>query len=389
MRGIVMLLRTISILILGLSLLLIGCNDATNSDLSNEELSRLNETNQGNGLDYTAKKNSNSSTILEIAADNEDFSVLAQAVLFADLDKALDGKRQLTVFAPTNDAFEVLLSNLGLTAEELLVEENKNLVKNILLYHVAPGNRPAEDVIDSDKIRTLSKKFVEVEVDDGSVQVGNDENGFVNVIATDIMASNGVIHVIDGVMLPPTNKSDEDGDNGDEWNDDDEMENNNATDSILDIAGSNNDFSILAQAVIFAGLDEALDGRRQFTVFAPNNSAFEALLSELGLTAEELLVEENKNLVKNILLYHVAPGNRPAEDVIDSDKIRTLSKKFVEVEVDDGSVQVGNKENGFVNIIATDIMASNGVIHVIDGVMLPPASKDDYDDDDDGSEDDD
>jgi len=379
-----MLLRTITMLTLGLSLLLIGCNDATNSDLSNEELSRLNETNQGNGPDYTAKKNSTSSTILEIAADNEDFSILAQAVLFADLDEALDGRRQFTVFAPTNDAFKALLEALGLTAEELLVEENKELVKNILLYHVAPGNRPAEDVIDSDKIRTLSKKFVEVEVDDGSVQVGNEENGFVNVIATDIMASNGVIHVIDGVMLPPTKKSDKDGDNGDEWNDDDE--NDNATDSILDIAGSNDDFSILAQAVIFAGLDEALDGRRQFTVFAPNNSAFEALLSELGLTAEQLLVEENKKLVKNILLYHVAPGNRPAEDVVDSDKIRTLSKKFVEVEVDGGSVQVGNEENGFANIIATDIMASNGVIHVIDGVMLPPTSKGDYDDD---SEDDD
>ncbi len=360
-----MLLRTITMLTLGLSLLVVGCNEATNSDLSNEELSQLNETGQGNGLEYTAKKNSNSSTILEIAANNEDFSILAQAVLFADLDKALNGRRQFTVFAPTNDAFEALLSALDLTAEELLVEENKSLVKNILLYHVAPGNRPAEDVIDSEYIRTLLKKFVEVEVDNGSVQVGNEENGFVNVTATDIMASNGVIHVIDGVMLPPTKKSDDD-------EEDYESENDKGTDSILDIAGSNDDFSILAQAVTFAGLDKALDGRRQFTVFAPTNDAFEVLLSALGLTAEELLVEENKELVKNILLYHVAPGNRPAEDVIDSDKIRTLSKKFVEVEVDDGSVQVGNEENGFANVIATDIMASNGVIHVIDGVMLPP-----------------
>ena len=217
-----MLLRTITMLTLGLSLLLAGCNEATNSDLSNEELSQLNETSQANGLEYTAKKNANSSTILEIAANNEDFSILAQAVIFANLDKALDGKRQLTVFAPTNDAFEALLSELGLTAEELLVEENKNLVTSILLYHVAPGNRPAEDVVDSDKIRTLSKKFIEVEVDDGSVQVGNDENGFVNVIATDIMASNGVVHVIDGVMLPSTSKGDYDDE--DEEDDDDDSE---------------------------------------------------------------------------------------------------------------------------------------------------------------------
>lgn len=359
-------------LLAGVLLIFSACNEVTDSNLA-EDNTWLEETRmKGNAMNGSASDD----TILDIASENEDFSTLAAAVEFAGLSEALDGKRQFTVFAPTNEAFANLLENLGLTAEELFVEENKKLVKNILLYHLAPGNRDAEDVTDSDKINTLLKKYIDVEEDAGVFKVGNEENGFAEIIATDIFASNGVVHVINSVMLPPSNKNAEDDDDDDDGDDDRKY-----SDTILDIAAGNEDFSTLAAAVDFAGLNEALDGKRQFTVFAPNNDAFAALLEQLGLTAEELLVEENRGLVKEILLYHVAPGRRDAEEVTESDKINSLLKRYIDVKEEDGGFFVGNEENGYAQIIATDIFASNGVIHVIDNVMLPP-SKDDYKDDD-------
>jgi len=362
-----------------------ACNDVTDTSAVDENDSWLQETRaKGNAM---GGNNSDGDTILDIASSNDDFSTLAAVVEFAGLEEELSGKRQFTVFAPTNDAFDALLAELGLTAEELLVEENKELVTNILLYHVTPGSRDAEEVTDSDQVNTLLKKFITVQEDDDAFFVGNDENGFAQIIATDIFASNGIIHAIDSVMLPPSGKNAGDGDDG---KDDEERD---AEDTILEIASSNEDFSTLAAAVEFAGLSDALNGEKQYTVFAPTNEAFEALLNELGLTAEELLVEENKELVTNILLYHVAPGSRDAEEVTDSDKVNTLLKKFITVQEDDGAFFVGNDENGFAQIITTDIFASNGVIHAIDSVMLPPsdmnAGGDDDDDDDDDDEGDD
>jgi len=303
-------------------------------------------------------------TILDIAASNEDFSILAAAVQFAGLDGELEGRRQYTVFAPTNDAFEDLLEVLELTAEELLTEEYKELVTQVLLYHVAPGNRGSGDVVESDQIRTLQDSFIKVKSENGDFFTGNEENGYAKLIAVDIEASNGVIHVIDSVMLPPSEFNP--GGNGDE-----NGENEKPEDSIVDIASSVDDFSILVEAVVFAGLAEELDGNRQYTVFAPTNDAFEALLEALELTAEELFSEGNEGLVRNILLYHVAPGNRAAEDVVTSDRIRTASKSFIFVNEEEGDFFVGNDANGFAQIVEVDIFARNGVIHVIDAVMLP------------------
>lgn len=186
-------------IVLVFALLFTSCDDVTNSSLNeNFELS------QATKFKGPADKNpvSSDSSILEIAASSDDFSILAQAVVFAGLDDALNAKRQLTVFAPTNDAFIILLGALGLTAEELFVEENKDLVRNILLYHVAPGKRQAKSVINADRINTLLKQFAEVKRENGNVLIGNEENGFATITATDIFASNGVIHVIDTVLLP-------------------------------------------------------------------------------------------------------------------------------------------------------------------------------------------
>jgi uncharacterized surface protein with fasciclin (FAS1) repeats len=131
-------------------------------------------------------------------AKSGEFSILIAALKAADpsIIKALDSKGQYTVFAPTDAAFVSLLDELGLTADEVL--SNEALLNKVLTYHVARGERFAEDVLDSSRIRTLNRGFV--------FQMGGvltDANGRdANIIATDIDASNGVIHVIDRVILP-------------------------------------------------------------------------------------------------------------------------------------------------------------------------------------------
>ena len=174
-----MLIRILPVLVLGLSLLFIGCDDITNP--GNTEREDITGTANGTVATITSDRGgpdsnpvSSSSSILEIAASNENFSILAQAVLFAGLDGVLDGKRQLTVFAPTNDAFVALLGDLGLTAEQLFVEENKGLVTDILLYHVAPGKRQAKSVIHAEQIRMLLGKFTEIETENGGKWVRHD-----------------------------------------------------------------------------------------------------------------------------------------------------------------------------------------------------------------------
>ena len=377
-----MRVTNILLIIASIAFLFTACNDVTDSS-SVENDSWLQETRaKGNAM---GGPNGSDNSIFSIAAESEDFTTLAAAVEFAGLKDALNGNRQFTVFAPTNDAFEALAEELGLeSATDLLVDENKELVKNVLLYHVAPGARDAEDVTESDQINTLLKKFIDVEEEESAYLVGNEENGYAQIFATDIFASNGVVHGIDSVMLPPTGKNAGDDEDGDDSDDEEEK----VEESILEIASTTENFSTLAAAVTFADLGDALDGKKQYTVFAPTNAAFDALLSELGLTAEQLLVEENRELVTNILLYHVAPGSRDSEEVTESDKVNTLLEKFITVQEDGGEFFVGNDENGFAKITTTDIFASNGVIHVIDAVLLPPSDKNNGDDDDDDDSDD-
>lgn len=142
--------------------------------------------------------------------------------------------------------------------------------------------------------------------------------------------------------------------------------------TIVDIAAGNPSFTYLVAAVQFAGLVDVLNGNRQFTVFAPTDAAFEALAGALGLeNVSDLLVESNKELVTNVLLYHVSPGNKSSKNVLKSGRVNTLLGEFAYSRIENGFAQIGNDANGFANIIAVDIKATNGTVHVIDKVLLP------------------
>ncbi len=138
-----------------------------------------------------------------------------------------------------------------------------------------------------------------------------------------------------------------------------------ASETIVDIAVGNPDFSILVSALTEAGLVETLSGDGPFTVFAPTNAAFEQALADLGVTAEELLARED---LADILTYHVVPGKVLAADVVglDGTSVATVNGAEVAITVDGETVMVNDA-----TVTATDIEASNGVIHVIDSVLLP------------------
>jgi transforming growth factor-beta-induced protein len=277
-------------------------------------------------------------TIVEIAVEDSRFTTLVAAVQAAGLVDTLNSDGPFTVFAPTDDAFAALPEG---TVESLL-EDPEGALTQILLYHVVAAAVPAADVVELDSAVTVQGEEISIEVVDGSVIL----NGEVEVIITDIEASNGIIHVIDAVLLPPSLTAEE-------------------LPSIADIAAGDENFSTLVAALDAAGLVEVLAGEGEFTVFAPTNDAFAALPEG---TVEALLEDPEGDLTQ-ILLYHVVDGIAMAEDVVALDSVTTIQGEAVSIEIVDGNVIL----NGEVQVIITDIEASNGVIHVIDGVLLPPA----------------
>ena len=271
--------------------------------------------------------------IVDIAVADGRFTKLVTAVQAAGLAETLKQEGPLTVFAPTDDAFAKLPEG---TFESLA--NNIPALKDILLYHVVAGKVMAADVVKLTSADTALGKPVTVAVKDGSVFVNESQ-----VVITDIEASNGVIHVIDTVLLPPA----------------DEM----TLPTIVDIAVADGRFTKLVTAVQAAGLVDALTADNPLTVFAPTDDAFAKLPEG---TFESLA--NNVPALTDILLYHVVPGKVMAADVVTLTTADTLLGKPVNIAVKDGAVFVNDSQ-----VVITDIEASNGVIHVIDTVLLPPA----------------
>jgi len=279
--------------------------------------------------------------IVDTAVADGRFTTLVAAVQAADLVDTLKGEGPFTVFAPTDDAFAALPEG---TVANLLLPENKQALTDILLYHVVSGKVMAADVVNLTSAATVLGKDVAVKVDMGNVYIND-----AKVIITDIETSNGVIHVIDTVLLPLAEE-------------DAMMEEKN---TIVDIAVADGRFNTLVAAVTAADLVETLSGEGPFTVFAPTDDAFAALPAG---TLDSLLLPENKQALTDILLYHVVSGKVMAADVVTLTSAPTVLGKDVTITVKDGKVYL----NDTVQVIITDIEASNGVIHVIDAVLLPP-----------------
>ncbi|BAX82292.1 fasciclin domain-containing protein [Labilibaculum antarcticum] len=278
-------------------------------------------------------------TIVDVAVSSADFSILVEALSKANLVNTLKGAGPFTVFAPTNAAFEELFTTLGVSGISDLSAET---LTPILLYHVlgteAKSSNLSNGYFESLSSYTPGDYAIKILVDLSS---GVKLNGTTNVSTADVMASNGVIHIIDKVLLPPT---------------------------VVDVAIANASFTHLVAAVVKADLVNALKGEGPFTVFAPTDAAFEALFTDLGVSG---IADLSAEALTPILLAHVVSGNVRAADV-STGTVPTLNQDF---DLDINTEGSGVVLNGNSNILATDVQGKNGVVHVIDKVIVPGAKE--------------
>ncbi|MEQ8209534.1 MAG: fasciclin domain-containing protein [Lacipirellulaceae bacterium] len=290
--------------------------------------------------------------IVEIAAGAENFKTLVAAAKAAGLVDVLQSKGPLTVFAPTDEAFAKLPKG---TVETLLKSENKQKLATILKYHVVAGDVRAEQAIGLAKQHKQAKTVAGSEI---KLSLNKDAL-FINeskVIKADLVASNGVIHVIDSVLLPPEPKQEHAG----------SARNAapvKAGKTIVETAIANKDFNTLVAAVKAAGLVDTLQGEGPFTVLAPTDKAFAALPKG---TVETLLMPENKQKLADILTYHVFSGKARAEDVVKLDSAKSVLGQEVKIVANEKGIMINNAK-----VVIANIECSNGVIHVIDAVLLP------------------
>ena len=262
--------------------------------------------------------------VVQLAQSNADLSILVEALT-----------------APNNAAFAALLTELGVTKAQLLAD--KALLTAVLTYHVIPSKVEKAQIPLGKAITTVQGSVLKIEANNGVPTITDGRNRTSRIIATDLQARNGVVHVIDRVLLPP-NKT------------------------IVETAQSLAAFSILVEAVVAADLQATLSGKGPFTVFAPTNDAFVALLGELGLTKAQLLA--NKALLVKVLTYHVLPGLKLKAELPLNTPISTVQGDALQIST---SLVITDQRGRLTNIVQADVLTSNGVIHAVDRVLLPSA----------------
>ena len=267
--------------------------------------------------------------ISDIVFSTASVSTLQTAIETAGLVSALQGAGPFTVFAPRNEAFDALGADV---IQALLDADNADLLADILTFHVVPGVAAmSADLGDGQTVTTLQGEDLTIGVSGSAVTV----NG-ATVVTADIEATNGVIHIIDGVLVPEAD--------------------------IVDVAVLNG-LPTLVELVRTAGLEATLrsdNGGSGFTVFAPTEAAFAALTT----------VPSGPALV-DVLTYHVVSGTVGSGALSDGQVVTTVQGSTFTVNVSGSSVTLTDQANNTVSVVATDVPASNGVVHVIDGVILP------------------
>jgi len=283
-------------------------------------------------------------TIVSFAQDNPDFSILVDAVVKAELDGVLSGTGPFTVFAPNNDAFEAFLTTAGTNTIE---DTPKDILVSVLTNHVVSGNVLSTD-LSTGYVPTLSETGYGNATTSLYVDLSNGVtlNGGASVISADNEVDNGVVHAVDQVIGLP---------------------------NVVTFATSNPDLSILVEALTADGLNtnfvDVLSGDGPFTVFAPSNAAFQALLDSNDDWND--LTDIPTETLETVLLYHVTDAGNVRSDMLsDGMEVNTLASETFTIDLS-GENPTINAGSNSATIVATDIQAVNGVVHVIDTVILP------------------
>ena len=275
--------------------------------------------------------------LIETATAAGNFTTLMAALESSGLSQVLaDDTQSFTVFAPTDAAFAAFGD-----AELMALQADTEALSDTLLYHVLPGSVNAETAIGlaGTTIAMQNNKAAELTLDGETLMINN-----ANVTTTDVAASNGIIHVIDAVLVPPAET---------------------IPVNLVQTATNAGDFTTLVSALQSSGLDQVLaDDSQQYTVFAPTDAAFEAL----GQEAIDALLADSAAL-QSTLLYHVLPGAVNAETAtsLAGNTITMQDGSSADLSLDGETLMINDA-----NITATDITATNGIIHVIDAVLTPP-----------------
>lgn len=291
-------------------------------------------------LDSIKSYSSESNTSIDSENDQPSLAELAKAAgldtlmsLVAKSGIQLPEGEQVTIFAPTDDAFAKLPSE---TVEFLVSEEGKSTLQSILAYHIVPGELRSSDLLNTRSISTLNGQTLDVQTSQGLSISGS------NLELVDASFNGGIVHVIDSVLIPQSK-------------------------SVLELAAQTDELSTLAAAIGVAGIGDQLGIENgPWTVFAPLNSAFASLPKG---AVEDLLKPENRAQLIDILGLHVIPGRISSSELLTNKRARTYFGNPVEFTLKDGKILVQNAR-----IVAADIQAANGVIHLIDGVITKSSS---------------
>ena len=276
--------------------------------------------------------------LVQVAASNGQFKTLVNLLVVSKLDKVLQSHNEFTVFAPTDEAFAKLPPE---TLASLLEPAGRETLKSILKAHVVKGatslgdfQRPTE----GKPLKTLEGTVFRLVGDGPQPMFGNAQ-----VIVPNVKASNGIVHVINEVLMPGPKQE-----------------------NIVEIAKSAGSFNTLLAALTAADLANVFAGETPYTVLAPTDEAFSKVPKA---TLESLLMPENKETLIRILKYHVIAGSVSAKDAISAARAKTLEGSSVSFELRDGMLNVNDAK-----VVKNDLSASNGVIHVIDTVLMPPST---------------
>jgi uncharacterized surface protein with fasciclin (FAS1) repeats len=272
------------------------------------------------------------SSIPGIAGKTAELSTLVDALKAADLVTTLEGKGPFTVFAPTNDAFEALPYK---GAELTYLLNNKDKLTEVLEYHVTSGNITSCDLKNGEMIKMLMGGDVTVKINGTTVMIND-----ATVTTPNVIASNGVVHIIDKVLIPE-----------------------NFTAPNIPALAADANLSTLVTALQKADLVTAVsDG--PLTVFAPTNAAFAALPTGL---LDKLLEPANLQALQQVLKYHVVSGEVVSSALKNGEKVPTLEGSNLNITISGSEVDVNKAK-----VIKADQFAVNGVVHVIDAVLVPP-----------------
>jgi uncharacterized surface protein with fasciclin (FAS1) repeats len=320
---------TLALLSLGAATWLTGCGGSSSTDSTSVT---------GTDTTTVTSQDTAPTDLVTLAQSDPDLSILVEAVVSADLVATLKGSGPFTVFAPVNAAFAALLGELGLTKAQLLAD--KALLNQVLTYHVLAGKVERAQIPGGKAITTVQGGIFKIDTAGGTATITDGRNRTAGILVADRQASNGVLHTIDRVLLP-------------------------ANKTLLQTAQALSQFSILVEAVMAANLQDALSAAGPLTVFAPTNDAFTQLLAQLNVSKEALLA--SGPLLADILKYHVVPGRVLKADVPVDSPITTLEGSSFTIASD---LTITDQLLRSSRITATDVLASNGAIHVVDAVLL-------------------